>query len=418
MIKLLPNGYEMLNKEHAYYLLQKLMDGQATAAERATLSQLLKQDYDKEHWIELFEELYHAQAETEQPVYDETTWKPVLEELLQNVRVHNPKVIPMWRKWAVAASVLFVVGLATFYVISNRSERHPELVSGPTTHDVFAPDKNRAQIKLSDGTIVYLDSAANGQLVNVNGVQVTKTADGQIVYDAVTLSGVEGPTAVTYNTLSNPRGSIVMHMTLSDGSHVWLNAGSTITYPVAFTGNERKVTMTGEAYYEIAPAFKPGTKEKQSFLVEANGTTTEVLGTHFNVNAYNDEADTKITLLEGSVKVSNDVDAKIIKPGQQAVVILSLSKGHSRLTIHDNIDLPSIIAWKSGLFEFNNAELPVILRQIARWYDVEIIYQSNPSHEKFGGGISNNLPLSSVLKLLEANGAKFKLEGNKLTVLK
>jgi transmembrane sensor len=317
------------------------------------------------------------------------------------------KLRPLWKKLAIAASIIGIIGIATYFIFHNEKT----IVHGPssvvvTSTDVPAPATNRARIKLADGTIVYLDSAANGELVNTNGVQVVKTDDGKIIYNDSRL-----PTAdsrLVFNTLSNPRGSKVIDMTLADGSRVWLNVGSSVTYPVAFVGKERKVSITGEAYFEISH------DKTKPFFVTKGDMQVQVLGTHFNVNAYDDEAEIKVTLLEGSVRVSTDDgrQSTVIKPSQQARV--SMNGG---LSIMDNVDLDAVMAWKNDLFLMDNTELATLLRQIGRWYDVEIRYTSLPDR-KFGGGISRNLPLSKVLEMLAANGIHTKLENNVLTIQK
>jgi transmembrane sensor len=316
------------------------------------------------------------------------------------------KVVTMkWWKVAVAASIIGIIGFAVYFIINNEKA----IVSDPSSivsTDVTAPTSNRAQIKLADGSIVYLDSAANGELITANGVQVVKTSDGKIIYNDSRL-----PTAdsrLVFNTLTNPRGSKVIDITLADGSRVWLNAGSSLTYPVAFTDKERKVSVNGEAYFEIAH------NENKPFIVSKGETSVTVLGTHFNVNAYDDESNIKVTLLEGSVKVSSVVrgPSSILRPGQQAVVTHD-----SRLTTHDGIDLETVMAWKEDRFVFDHDELPAIMRQLSRWYNVDVSYEGAIPKNKFSGIISRQRNASAVLAMLKATGSiNFRIEGNKLIV--
>jgi transmembrane sensor len=351
----------------------------------------------------------------------------ILRQPQQEAGSHESLVVSMkprtqlWKRIAVAASIILVVSIGV-YVISTKEKSQPTHDSPLTTHDVPAPDKNRAQIKLSDGQIIYLDSAANGELVTQSNVVVTKTADGKIIYAVIPTK--EGSVA-NYNTLMNPRGSRVIDMTLADGSHVWLNAGSSITYPVAFTGSERKVSITGEAYFEIAkhhlpPALAGGKKGvRLPFIVSANNKAdVTVLGTHFNVNSYDDEADIKVTLLEGSVQVSaktqrSSFSAVKIKPGEQAVFT-----NDSRLTTTGSVDLNAVMAWKNGTFEFKSADIESIMRQVARWYDVEIVYEEKVN-SKFNGKIPRTMSAMNVFKVLEeTGGVHFKIEGKKVVVSK
>jgi transmembrane sensor len=275
---------------------------------------------------------------------------------------------------------------------------------------VAAPTRTKATITLADGRIVELDSLANGTLATQGNVKLVKLANGQIAYETVSGEIVNPSTALRmqYNTLTNPRGSKVIDMALIDGSHVWLNAGSSVTYPVVFVGNERKVSVSGEAYFEVTH------NAAMPFKVSKEETTVEDLGTHFNVNAYEDEEDIKVTLLEGSVKIlrsAQDDKGTLLKPGQQAVV----REGENIHVVND-VDVEMIMGWKNGKFEFDKTDLTTIMRQISRWYDVEVVYEKKATTEKFGGGISRNLPLSGVLQMLENSGVHFRLEGKKLFV--
>lgn len=311
-----------------------------------------------------------------------------------------------WKKLAVAASIVLVIGLSGYFLFFNKPGRPAEVVKTEPAPDVEAPKITKATIMLADGRRVYLDSAGEGQLASQGDVKLVKLADGRISYEPAGNS----PGPVIYNTLTNPRGSKVINMQLSDGSHVWLNAGSSVTYPVAFTGNERKITMTGEAYFEVAH------DDGRPFFVSKGEMEVQVLGTHFNVNAYDDEQGIKVTLLEGSVKVSASSDSqpdryRVLKPGQQAEII------NNRLSIINDPDLEQTIAWKNGWFEFDQVELPVIMRQVSRWYDLDIVYEGRTGHEKFGGRVSRELPLSGVVKMMESNGVAFKLEGKVLKVI-
>jgi transmembrane sensor len=391
------------------------------AIEEQELTELNAWRNAKEENNTLFERLTNADAIgkelTQFYEYDkEKGWLKLKETYTFN---EEAEVIPIrkifpWKKFAVAASIIATLFIAGYWFVSREQS---SIVSDPssvvTTTDVKAPDKNRAQIKLADGTIVYLDSAANGELVTANGVQVIKRNDGQIIYSTLASNDSRLPAAsapLTYNTLSNPRGSKVIDVTLADGSRVWLNAGSSLTYPVAFTGNERNVTITGEAYFEIAH------DKTKPFTVSKGEMKVEVLGTHFNVNAYDDEENIKVTLLEGSVKVSSAVSrqSSVLKPGQQAIAAVD-----GGLRTVDDIDLETVMSWKNGQFSFSNTDLQAVMRQIARWYDVEVVYEGTPPNEEFVGGTSRQENVSAVLKVLEATGKiKFKVEGKIVTVRK
>jgi ferric-dicitrate binding protein FerR (iron transport regulator) len=214
--------------------------------------------------------------------------------------------------------------------------------------------------------------------------------------------------------LFNPRGSKVISLTLSDGTKVWLNSESSLRYPASFAPSalNREVEITGEAYFEVKH------NSKQPFKVHLpNGFVIEDIGTAFNVNAYSDESDIKTTLIEGSVRIANsDQRSAILKPGQQAI----LNQANPKITQIEvqTIDVDPVIAWKTGWFDFDNITLPTIMRQLSRWYDIDVVYESTPTSDTYGGRISKDLPLSNVLHSLEVNGAKFKIEGKRITVSK
>jgi hypothetical protein len=208
-----------------------------------------------------------------------------------------------------------------------------------------------------------------------------------------------------FNILSNPNGSRIVNIVLADGSRVWLNAGSTLRYPVLFMGKERKISVTGEAYFEIAhDASKP-------FIVTNGSLDIRVLGTHFNVNAFEDDGnDIKITLLEGSVKIKNGKATGLLKPGQQARV-------NKEIRVVSDVDLDMVMAWKNGYFQFENASLQTVLKQVSRWYGVDVVYEGNNQPRQFVGEMERDLSLLEMLKILEKNDVHFSIIGKKLIVI-
>jgi transmembrane sensor len=314
----------------------------------------------------------------------------------------DKKVRRIWRRWVAAAAVIAMLFTGWYFIQQNNK---PQVGVEPTavTNDVQSPDKNRASIRLADGRVIYLDSSGNGQLASVNGMHLMKKGDGVIEYSG----GASTSLSMEYHTLTNPRGSKVMHMTLSDGSKVWLNAGSSITYPVAFVGDERKVNINGEAYFEVAH-----NKEKP-FYVSKGDVSVQVLGTHFNVNAYDDESEIKVTLLEGSVAVKSKVgsgESKVIKPGEQARVM------SDQLSVMSNVNIEQVMAWKNGLFSFERADIKTIMREVARWYNVDVVYTKD-INELFRLKTSRNTSVTNIFKILEATGkVHLKVEGRTITV--
>ena len=323
-----------------------------------------------------------------------------------------------WLRIAAAASVIFILGVGAYWWLAHTPKT--DLVTNDKkitlTNDV-APGGNKAILTLGDGSAIVLDSANNGKLVQQGGSVVNKTRDGELKYESA-IGNRES--AISYNTLSTPRGG-QYQLVLPDGSKVWLNAASSIRFPTAFVGNERKVEITGEAYFEVKPLIRPagGGQEKMPFVVKIvtpKGDVGEVkvLGTHFNVNAYDDEEAIKTTLLEGKVKVGNRQSA-ILKPGEQAVLTAD-----SRLTIHEktDADLESIMAWKNGSFHFENADLKTVMRQLSRWYDIEVEYTGAVKNEPLFMEVPRNTNLLDVLKVIETTAnLKLKIEGKKVTVL-
>lgn len=329
------------------------------------------------------------------------------------------RVVPLSkrrRSWGwVAAAVILVAGAATalMYYYTPRVVPGQVAVTPPVLPDVKAPLTNRATITLANGEQVSLDSLNKGLLAQQGNTKLIKLDDGRIAYqpDAGKAAGI-----IQYNTLYNPRGSKAIDMVLSEGTHVWLNAASSIKYPVSFAGNERKVAITGEAYFEVSPdASKP-------FYVNKGNMEIKVLGTRFNVNTYDDEDDIKVTLLKGAVKVSNnalDSAARrqagggiILHPGQQAVVAM-----HAPIKVISNTDLAAVMAWKDGLFNFNKASLQDVMRQLARWYDVNVEYQGAVSTKTIGGEMQRDLSLSEVLDGLTDLGVHSRIEGKKILVM-
>jgi transmembrane sensor len=307
-----------------------------------------------------------------------------------------------WRKVWWAAAVFVVLIGAGFLFFTDRSATNTELAENKKSTDVKAPESNRAMITLANGEKVYIDSALSGQLVLQGNMKIVKLPTGEITYVLDENSIAE---AISYNTVSNPRGSKVLSMMLADGTKFWLNAGSSLTYPVVFTGDVRKVEITGEAYFEVAH------NDKMPFVVTKGETEIKVLGTHFNVNAYDDEKELRVTLLEGAVQVRNGSEGLLLKPGQQAEV-----EGSVKLV--DGVDIDLVMAWKNGMFAFHDASLQEVMRQIARWYDVKVLYEGTIPEHSFRGKIQRDNNLSVVLQVLAEANIHYKINGNEIIVTK
>jgi transmembrane sensor len=310
----------------------------------------------------------------------------------------------IWIRYASAAAILIVIATGSYFLGLHKPQKHLAQANAFQVHDVKAPSTNNAIITLSNGRQIILDSAGNGTLVTQGNVNLVKLADGKIAY----LGSSNNRSEMAYNTLTNPRGSKVISLTLSDGSQIWLNAESSIRYPTAFAGNERKVEITGEAYFEVAH------DEAMPFIVRKGEMETKVLGTHFNVNAYDNEPAIKVTLLEGSVKVSKAGEAVQLVPGQQAQI-----NTNGKILLNKTVEIDEVVAWKNGQFELNGNTIEPIMRQVARWYDLDIEYKGALPTDNFKGSVSRQENVSELLRILEQTKAvSFSIEGKKIIVMK
>ncbi len=333
---------------------------------------------------------------------EELIWNRIAAATAQSV---VRKVQPY--KWAaVAASVL--IALSVGFYLYTLPGKTPFPSAAQQAANILPEPGNRAVLTLANGKTIALDQVSAGALASQGNVKITKTAEGDIIYQAPNSALQNAP--VSYNTITTPKGG-QYHIVLPDGTAVWLNASSALHYPAQFPEGKREVELSGEGYFEVA---KIGNQQGQRipFLVKTGGQVIEVLGTHFNINGYLDDGRIKTTLLEGSIRVAqiNNHQSRVIRPGEQAQV------GAGPLRVLTNVDVEQAVAWKSGFFEFDDTDITLVLKQISRFYNVEIVYQGKPPELKLGGRINRNLPLSLVLKSLEPD-LKFRISGNKLTVI-
>ena len=313
-------------------------------------------------------------------------------------------VVPLTKRtwFRLAAVAVFVLAVTGVYLLVNQQPVELPVANNQHLTNDILPGGNKAVLTLSNRSDINLESVSNGTIVEEGDTKISKK-DGQLVYNTLE----EKPTQVLYNTVTTPRGG-QYQLLLADGSKVWLNSASSIRFPVSFTGNTRKVEVTGEAYFEVArdPAMP--------FTVDVDGKNEiEVLGTHFNINSYAEDGSIKTTLLEGSVKVTSikTLESKLITPGQQAQL-----NTNGQIAIK-NVDRDKVMAWKNGYFTFDGADTKTVMEFISRWYDVDVVYEGAIPQKEFGGNIEKNLKLSQLLKILEKNGLHFRLEGKKLVVL-
>ncbi len=304
-----------------------------------------------------------------------------------------------WGRWmgAVAAAILLLLAGVYYYRTSAKTDQ--PVAEIPVSHDV-APGVTGAILTLADGKKILLDTLSNGNIGREGGAAIRKE-DGSLVYQP----GWVMKDKVVMNTLNTPR-AYQYQLTLPDGTKVWLNAESSITYPTAFTGKERTVTVTGETYFEVVE------NKQQPFYVQYGNNRVEVVGTHFNVNAYNEEADSRVTLLQGAVRIHNNHTTGVLKPGQQAII----NNTNEAIKVLQEVDTDQVMAWKNGHFDFRETDLKTLMRQLMRWYDVEVVYEDGVPQRYFTADISRNKNLSAVLGILSLNKIHFRIENKKIIV--
>ncbi|SIO38007.1 FecR family protein [Chitinophaga niabensis] len=382
-------------RERMQYLLDRYFQGICTEEEKQELARGINDLKDDE----LLKQLVGNSWERFQPT--ELMPVAVSERIQAAVFPVEEKVRPVWsRKWmAVAASLLLIVSAGLFFIKKPGQLQQKARMAEHTRYKNEVPaGGNKALLTLGDGTVIELDSAANGLLTQQGNARIIKLPNGQLAYEM----NDAGSGEVMFNTMRTPRGG-EYRLQLPDGSKVWLNAASSITYPNVFTGDTRSVEITGEAYFEVAKdAARP-------FKVQAGNMKVEVLGTHFNINAYPGEPVIRTTLLEGAVRIQD----AIMKPGQQASLAAT-----GQFRVEDDVETDEVMAWKNGFFQFNDADMPTVMRQLENWYDITVTYEGRVPQRSFGGAIQRSLPLSKVLDILEENNVRFKIEGRNITVMK
>lgn len=391
--------------ENLLILIEKYRTGTACPEEKQQLNEWYHSFNDTET------ELTDTENFTEQELADRI--KSRLLETIRQEQEHRQGVKKIRRKWLIpaAAVILVLLSAGAYFILSSKTtQKEVAKLKPPAVQSVadIAPGGNKAILVLADGSTVILDSATNGIISEQGNIKVEKLDNGLLAY-AINGRLVTENDEAFYNTISTPRGG-QYQVTLSDGTKVWLNAASSIRFPVLFSGRERKVEITGEAYFEVAKNIA------MPFKVKANSSEIEVLGTHFNVNAYDDEATIKTTLLEGIVKVSVPASAgkqtaRFLQPGQQSAI----SK-EGKINVNDRVDTDEAIAWVNGRFQFKSADLKTILRQISRWYDVDVVYKGNVNVH-FTGPIPRSEYVSKVFEKLALTGeVQFKIDGKRIIV--
>jgi ferric-dicitrate binding protein FerR (iron transport regulator) len=368
------------------YLLKRYVDKTLTESQQEELSELLQKNWNhagNDH---------HAEHEFSQNL----DWEKMVQEI---VETRSPAPVYhlnfLRNKWIKYAAVVLIVFSTGFYLLNKGGSAEQNIEPETVATDVrdVLPGSNKAILTLSDGSTITLDNVENGTIAKQGNSSIIKK-DGQVIYNPQSNANKAGA-EVSYNTMTSPRGG-QYQLVLPDGSKVWLNAASSITYPTAFTGDRRVVSITGEAYFEVAK------NPRQPFTVKTYSEDITVLGTSFNVNSYKDEEMVKTSLLEGSVKINNQV----LKPGEAHM--------NGKIT---RTNLEQDLAWKNGLFSFNKTDLPTVMRQLSRWYNVDVKYDGDIPKRAFSGEIERDLTLWQVLDVLSQTRIKYKIEqGNTITI--
>lgn len=393
--------------------MQRYLRNECTPEESEAVLQWLAKENDPER-LAFFNQLLDEEADN--AGFSEDELQTVLQK---NAGVINRRIEDnessarirkfSWLKLSAAAAVLICLSFSAWLWLGHNNDAVAVQSNNKKGAKMIEPGGDKAVLTLANGQTVVLDEAGNGDLAQQGNTKVIKL-NGQLSYQQT--GGTKAP---PYNTITTPRGG-QYKLILADGTKVWLNAASSLRFPVSFSGDVRTVELSGEGYFEVAAMHSSEHRKKIPFLVKilhAAGNTgeVEVLGTHFNIMAYADEAAVKTTLLEGSVRIKNSKANTLLQPGEQA----SLQK--ETLEVHKRVDVEEVIAWKEGYFQFDRkAPIEQVMRQVARWYDVEIVYEGAIPNRRFGGKIARDSRLQDVLKMLELNNIRFRIEGRKITV--
>lgn len=388
----------MKHHQEIIILFRKYIDNQCTREEAQKLIDLIRSGENQQLLQSLLDQTFDKEAGNHL-LYKSHTERIFKKLNLSAVPEINPRRKPLYPKMA-AAFIAILIGCIAFYLLQTKPADRPVAAIAP--QDVL-PGGNKAILVLSDGHQVKLNDMQVGKnIAEEEGVIIKKSADGQLSYHSGNNHKPGG-----LNMVKTPKGG-QFQVILPDGSKVWLNAASSITYPAVFNAAERRVILTGEGYFEIATVIR--NNKKVPFIVESGKQKTEVLGTRFNINAYDDETGIKTTLIEGKVKVITENETVILKPSQEFNL---RAEGIST----KKVDVEPVIDWKNGDFIFADEDIKSIMRKIARWYNVELVYESEIPSENLSGQISRSRNLSDVLRMLELSGdTKFRIINNTIHI--
>jgi transmembrane sensor len=395
-----------MNNARLSELFKKYYNGEASESETDELMLLLKKLPGDElsslllqQWNEQNENQNFFISGLRDKLLEKIHYEDPFDAEVQRIGLLKKKIL---LRVAAAAAVILVLSVSAFFLFQGKDQviaLDPNTKPAIPVASQIEPGGDKAILTLADGSQIVLDTASNGNIVEQGGIQVIKSG-GQLTYNTESSS-----TQVFYNTITIPRGG-QYQLELADGTKVWLNSSSSIKFPTAFVGKERSVELTGEGYFEVAH------DPKMPFIVKVNNIDVTVLGTHFNINSYSDEPSIKTTLLEGRVKLQKNKEIIFLNPGQQAIA----NDEKDEIKVKNEVDTEEVVAWKNGRFFFTSAGLESILRQAARWYDVEIDYKTKLD-QTFSGGLPRSENITELLKILEATGkVEFEINGRQVIV--
>ena len=388
----------MDKKNRLKFILERFNEGTASTTDLAELEQLLN---DREA-VSLIDELWDKIPATA-TFFEEGKTEAMLAGIEARNQQSQTRILIRKKRLAfgIAASVIFIIAATALFLTTSKEKTKAVIAGSPETVTPITAGDDKAVLVLADGSTILLEGRENNSIPVQGNTHITRI-NGQIVYASKDTSN-NAP--LLYNTLKTPRGG-QYQLQLADGSKVWMNAGSSLTFPASFHGKERIVQLTGEAYFEIAK------DAQRPFRVKVKDMLVNVLGTDFNIMAYDNEAATAVTLLQGAVNVEHHHRSVNLQPGQQAQYGDNID-----LKVLNGIDTEEAVAWKNGYFITNHTSLPVLMRQIERWYNVDVVYEGKVPDKKFGGKIPRKSNLNEVLEVLELSKVYTKVNGNKITIL-
>lgn len=383
-----------MDKVRLQYLYERYLNKTLNDSERLEWKTALAKSESSDLLFELTESLWERN-DIPVPNYNKDNANTIYKDVVR-LPVHNPKSNKLWLQLSISA-VLFIcifgAGLFSYYTNTNTTVQQQDM----------APGGDKATLTLSDGKRISLSDLADGRVAGEPGISITKVSNGQIVYN-LTDDHQDHTSAVQFNTIQTPRGG-QYQIHLPDGTIVWLNAASSFRFPISFSSSkQREVELSGEGYFQVVK------DKKRPFIVKTQGQQVQVLGTHFNISAYNGDAFTKTTLVEGSVKVISSSGSKLLSPGHQAIF-----DGHDLNISVINTD--DEIAWKDGYFRFNSESIENIMKKLSRWYNIEVTFEGNVKSKLFTGKISKYKNLQQVLNMLSKTKVlQFNIEGRRVIV--